>query len=207
MTYARSFANKIPTNKVIILGSQGVGKSSLIKSFLYEIFDDSYQPTVGIEFVTTTMHSSQRYVRLQMWDTAGQERFYSILPSYVRDSILTIIVYDITNPLSFRQASRWIDVIRAEEHREVKIMLVGNKTDICEERQITTDEGERTSKAKNVMFIETSAKTRSNVKQMFELARQTLIEQQIKMEIKKPELKVVQSPTNWQCYACCKRLF
>uniref|UniRef100_A0A3B3SZP8 Ras-related protein Rab-6A-like n=1 Tax=Paramormyrops kingsleyae TaxID=1676925 RepID=A0A3B3SZP8_9TELE len=106
-------------------------------------------------------------VRLQLWDTAGQERFRSLIPSYIRDSTIAVVVYDITNLNSFQQTSKWIDDVRTERGSDVIIMLVGNKTDLADKRQITTEEGERRAKELNVMFIETSAKTGYNVKQLF----------------------------------------
>uniref|UniRef100_A0A8D2JE39 RAB6B, member RAS oncogene family n=1 Tax=Varanus komodoensis TaxID=61221 RepID=A0A8D2JE39_VARKO len=106
-------------------------------------------------------------VRLQLWDTAGQERFRSLIPSYIRDSTVAVVVYDITNLNSFQQTSKWIDDVRTERGSDVIIMLVGNKTDLADKRQITIEEGEQRAKELNVMFIETSAKTGYNVKQLF----------------------------------------
>jgi len=106
-------------------------------------------------------------VRLQLWDTAGQERFRSLIPSYIRDSTVAVVVYDITNANSFHQTSKWIDDVRTERGNDVIIMLVGNKTDLQDKRQVTTEEGEKKAKELNVMFIETSAKSGYNVKQLF----------------------------------------
>ncbi|CAD6189067.1 unnamed protein product [Caenorhabditis auriculariae] len=113
------------------------------------------------------MYLEDRTVRLQLWDTAGQERFRSLIPSYIRDSTVAVVVYDITNANSFHQTSKWIDDVRTERGSDVIIMLVGNKTDLGDKRQVSTDEGERKAKELNVMFIETSAKAGYNVKQLF----------------------------------------
>jgi len=102
-----------------------------------------------------------------LWDTAGQERFRSLIPSYIRDSTVAVVVYDITNANSFHQTSKWIDDVRTERGSDVIIMLVGNKTDLADKRQVSTEEGERKAKELNVMFIETSAKAGYNVKQLF----------------------------------------
>uniref|UniRef100_A0A8D0WSX2 RAB6B, member RAS onco family n=1 Tax=Sus scrofa TaxID=9823 RepID=A0A8D0WSX2_PIG len=104
---------------------------------------------------------------LFLWDTAGQERFRSLIPSYIRDSTVAVVVYDITNLNSFQQTSKWIDDVRTERGSDVIIMLVGNKTDLADKRQITIEEGEQRAKELSVMFIETSAKTGYNVKQLF----------------------------------------
>lgn len=144
-----------------------VGKTSLITRFMYDSFDNTYQATIGIDFLSKTMYLEDRTVRLQLWDTAGQERFRSLIPSYIRDSTVAVVVYDITNANSFHQTSKWIDDVRTERGSDVIIMLVGNKTDLSDKRQVSTEEGERKAKELNVMFIETSAKAGYNVKQLF----------------------------------------
>ena len=74
-----------------------VGKTSLITRFMYDTFDNTYQATIGIDFLSKTMYLDDRTVRLQLWDTAGQERFRSLIPSYIRDSTVAVVVYDITS--------------------------------------------------------------------------------------------------------------
>lgn len=113
------------------------------------------------------MYLEDRTVRLQLWDTAGQERFRSLIPSYIRDSTVAVVVYDITNVNSFQQTTKWIDDVRTERGSDVIIMLVGNKTDLADKRQVSIEEGERKAKELGVMFIETSAKAGYNVKQLF----------------------------------------
>ena len=88
----------------------------------------------GIDFLSKTMYLEDRTVRLQLWDTAGQERFRSLIPSYIRDSTVAVVVYDITNANSFHQTSKWIDDVRTERGSDVIIMLVGNKTDLSDKR-------------------------------------------------------------------------
>uniref|UniRef100_G3NHU8 RAB6B, member RAS oncogene family a n=1 Tax=Gasterosteus aculeatus aculeatus TaxID=481459 RepID=G3NHU8_GASAC len=149
MSVGSDFGNPLRKFKLVFLGEQSVGKTSLITRFMYDSFDNTYQ------------------VRLQLWDTAGQERFRSLIPSYIRDSTVAVVVYDITNVNSFQQTSKWIEDVRTERGSDVIIMLVGNKTDLADKRQITIEEGEQRAKELSVMFIETSAKTGYNVKQLF----------------------------------------
>mmetsp|Transcript_33669 Transcript_33669/g.86311 ORF Transcript_33669/g.86311 Transcript_33669/m.86311 type:complete len:175 (-) Transcript_33669:1742-2266(-) len=113
------------------------------------------------------MYLEDRTVRLQLWDTAGQERFRSLIPSYIRDSSIAVVVYDITSRSSFDSTSRWIDEIRTERGNDVVIALVGNKNDLTDERVVTKEEGEERSKDLNVLFLETSAKAGFNVKLLF----------------------------------------
>ncbi|MCJ8742257.1 hypothetical protein PDJAM_G00079900 [Pangasius djambal] len=194
MSAAGDFGNPLRKFKLVFLGEQSVGKTSLITRFMYDSFDNTYQATIGIDFLSKTMYLEDRTIRLQLWDTAGQERFRSLIPSYIRDSAaavvvydittgqerfrslipsyirdstVAVVVYDITNVNSFQQTTKWIDDVRTERGSDVIIMLVGNKTDLADKRQVSIEEGERKAKELNVMFIETSAKAGYNVKQLF----------------------------------------
>lgn len=113
------------------------------------------------------MYLPDRTIRLQLWDTAGQERFRTLIPSYIRDSNVAVVVYDITKRQSFMDASKWIDDVRAERGEQVIIVLVGNKTDLRDKREVTVDEGESKAKELGALFIETSAKAGYNVKALF----------------------------------------
>lgn len=103
---------------------------------MYDTFDNTYQATIGIDFLSKTMYLEDRTVRLQLWDTAGQERFRSLIPSYIRDSSVAVVVYDITNRQSFVNTTKWVDDVRAERGNDVIIVLVGNKTDLSEKRLV-----------------------------------------------------------------------
>lgn len=161
--------------KLVFLGEQSVGKTSLITRFMYDTFDGNYQATIGIDFLSKTMYLDDRTVRLQLWDTAGQERFRSLIPSYIRDSSVAIVVYDVTNRDSFQSTSKWVEDVRAERGNEVIIALVGNKTDLNDKREVSTEEGEQRAKEyNNVMFLETSAKAGHNVMPLFKKIAQAL---------------------------------
>jgi len=159
--------NPLAKYKLVFLGDQSVGKTSIITRFMYDTFDSTYQATIGIDFLSKTMYLEDRTVRLQLWDTAGQERFRSLIPSYIRDSSVAVIVYDITNRTSFLNTSKWVEDVRAERGNDVMIMLVGNKTDLSEKRNVSIDEGEAKAKEFDIMFIETSAKAGFNIKGLF----------------------------------------
>ncbi|KAI8801900.1 ras family-domain-containing protein [Cladochytrium replicatum] len=160
--------------KLVFLGEQSVGKTSLITRFMYDTFDNTYQATIGIDFLSKTMYLEDRTVRLQLWDTAGQERFRSLIPSYIRDSSVAVVAFDITNRNSFLNTAKWVDDVRAERGNDVIIVLVGNKTDLNEKRAVSTEEGEKKAKEFNAMFIETSAKAGYNVKALFRKIAQAL---------------------------------
>jgi Ras-related protein Rab-6A len=154
--------------KLVFLGDQSVGKTSIITRFMYDNFDRHYQATIGIDFLSKTMYLEDRTVRLQLWDTAGQERFRSLIPSYIRDSSVAVVVYDVTNRLSFGNSTKWIEDVRAERGNDVVICLVGNKTDLGnEKRQVSTEEGEERAAKDGLLFMECSAKAGYNVKALF----------------------------------------
>lgn len=141
---------------------------------MYDSFDSTYQATIGIDFLSKTMYLEDRTVRLQLWDTAGQERFRSLIPSYIRDSSVAVVVYDITSQKSFQQTRKWVDDVRGERGNDVIIVLVGNKTDLSEKREVTAQQGEEESKRLGCMFVETSAKVGHNVKGLFKKIAQAL---------------------------------
>jgi Ras-related protein Rab-6A len=154
--------------KLVFLGDQSVGKTSIITRFMYDNFDRHYQATIGIDFLSKTMYLDDRTVRLQLWDTAGQERFRSLIPSYIRDSSVAVIVYDVSNRASFLNTQKWIEDVRVERGTDVVICLVGNKTDLgTDKRQVSTEEGEERAKKENLLFMEVSAKAGYNVKSLF----------------------------------------
>lgn len=153
--------------KLVFLGDQSAGKTSIITRFMYDKFDNTYQATIGIDFLSKTMYLEDRTVRLQLWDTAGQERFRSLIPSYIRDSSVAVVVYDVTNRQSFLNTSRWIQEVRQERGQDVIIVLVGNKTDLVDKRQVSIEDGDAKARELGVIFIETSAKAGFNIKALF----------------------------------------
>ena len=164
--------------KIVFLGEQGVGKTSLITRFMYDTFDDHYQATIGIDFLSKTMYLDDKTIRLQLWDTAGQERFRSLIPSYIRDSKVAIVVYDITRRKSFDFIDKWIEDVKNERGEDnVILCVVGNKSDLVNERQVSLEEGEKKAKMLGVnIFMETSTKAGYNVKNLFKKVAKSLPE-------------------------------
>ncbi len=113
------------------------------------------------------MYFEDRSVRLQLWDTAGQERFRSLIPSYIRDSAVAVVVYDTTSKGSFASTRKWVEDVRAERGSDVIVVLVGNKTDLEDKRDVTQEEGEGLAKELDALFVETSAKAGKNIKTLF----------------------------------------
>lgn|SRR3990167_419758 len=108
---AKPASNQVTKYKLVFLGDQSVGKTSIVTRFMYDTFDSTYQATIGIDFLSKTMYLEDRTVRLQLWDTAGQERFRSLIPSYIRDSSVAVIVYDITS-MFYVHLDFFLDIFR-----------------------------------------------------------------------------------------------
>ncbi|KAH3674163.1 hypothetical protein WICPIJ_009648 [Wickerhamomyces pijperi] len=163
--------------KIVFLGEQNVGKTSLITRFMYDTFDSTYAATIGIDFLSKTMYLDDKTVRLQLWDTAGQERFRSLIPSYIRDSHVAVIVYDVSSKKSFELLDKWIEDVKIERGENVIICIVGNKNDLTDERQVSLQDGEAKAKAHGAkIFLETSSKLGYNVKSLFKKIAKTLPE-------------------------------
>ena len=154
-------------HKLVFLGDIYVGKTSIINRFMYDSFDTNYQATIGIDFLSKTLYLDDRTVRLQLWDTAGQERFRSLIPNYIRDSSVAVIVFDITNKQTFVNCDKWVEDVKNERGNDVVIVFVGNKNDRTDERAVTTEEASVKAKSFDAIYIETSAKNGDNVKQLF----------------------------------------
>ncbi|VFV29375.1 ras-related protein rab-17-like [Lynx pardinus] len=123
--------------KLVLLGSSSVGKSSLALRYVKNDFK-SILPTVGCAFFTKELESGAVAVKLEIWDTAGQEKYHSVCRLYFRGASGAILVYDITRRDSFCKAQQWLqDLEREAPPGEVVVMLVGNKTDVGERREVT----------------------------------------------------------------------
>ena len=154
--------------KYIIVGESCVGKSCLLLQFIDNRFKDSHDLTIGVDFGSKTIKLNDgTNVKVQIWDSAGQESFRSITRSYYRGSICALLVYDITRRQTFDNLIRWLEDMRDNAYSKMIILLVGNKSDLKFEREVTTQEGQEFADKHNLIFFETSAKTAANVEQAF----------------------------------------
>jgi len=160
--------------KVVLLGDEAAGKTSIVRRYMYDTFDEAIQATIGMDFQSKTVHLPDRQVRLQLWDTAGQERFRSLIPSYIRDAAVAVVVFDITKRGSFQGTRKWIDDVRNERGDQVIVALVGNKADLESDREVPTEEARAMAQELGATFAETSAKTGAGVKELFQELATTL---------------------------------
>ncbi|KAI0052862.1 ras-domain-containing protein [Auriscalpium vulgare] len=179
--------------KYIVIGEAGTGKSCLLHHFTHNSFKDHSQHTIGVEFSSRTVKLGEKRIKLQLWDTAGQERFRSVTRSYYRGAAGAILVYDITNRDSFLNLSRWLGDARALASPQLVVVLVGNKSDREDEREVEWAEASRwaaehgskchppfvasflTTLHIDVHFLETSSLTGDNVEAPFLLAARSIL--------------------------------
>ena len=157
----------IPHYKIIFLGDQYVGKSSILNRFYQDKFEPDYQATIGLDFHSKNTEINGESIRLLLYDTAGQEKFKSLIPMYIRDANIILVVYDITLKDSFTHTEHWVNETKDLKREDAIFVLIGNKTDLEEKRQVTTKEAEDFANGKGFIFHEVSAKTGEGVEDLF----------------------------------------
>ena len=151
--------------KIIVIGDSSVGKSCLTTQAVRNNFEEFYTATIGFEFLTFNIRINNNVLKLQIWDTCGQEVYKSLITNFYRNSSLALIIYAINNLDSFKHAENWLNELKAQANPNVKVFLVGNKSDLENERVVSKEDGEKFKEEKNLdKFIETSAKTGENAR-------------------------------------------
>lgn len=153
--------------KLLIIGESGVGKTCLLLRFTDDSFTPNHLTTIGIDFKIKIVNQSSKTIKLQIWDTAGQERFKTITKTYYKGAQGIILTYDVTDENSFKSIRTWVKQIEANAQSSVCRVLVGNKCD-REDRKITFEEGKALAEEFNMQFFETSAKSNTNVGEVFD---------------------------------------
>ncbi|KAF7663235.1 hypothetical protein LDENG_00216170 [Lucifuga dentata] len=153
--------------KLLLIGDSGVGKTCLLFRFSEDSFNTTFISTIGIDFKIRTIELDGKRVKLQIWDTAGQERFRTITTAYYRGAMGIMLVYDICNEKSFENIKNWIRNIEEHASSDVEKMVLGNKCDMTDRRQVSKDRGEKLAIDYGVKFLETSAKSSLNVEEAF----------------------------------------
>jgi small GTP-binding protein len=167
--------------KVIVIGNSSVGKTCITNQATKNVFLNNYQATIGMEIYSLFLRIDKKIIKLQIWDTCGQEIYRSLITNFYRSSSLAIIVYAINKRESFKDLSLWIKELKLNNSPDTKIILVGNKLDLQNDRKIAYEEGQKFADDYGFIdFFETSAKTGKNIKKMFIKIANILYEDHLK---------------------------
>jgi small GTP-binding protein len=174
--------------KVIVLGNSGVGKSCMTIKAAKNIYEEQVYPTIGFEFYPIFIKIKNKITKLQIWDTCGQETYRSLVANFYRNSQIAIMVYSIDDRKSFEDLLYWLKILKANSNRCVKLMLVGNKSDI-EDRKVTFEEAEKFKKDYNFEeYLENTSKNGNTPKEIFCKAAKILLKENEKIKVEKKEI-------------------
>ncbi|XP_012469818.1 ras-related protein Rab11A [Gossypium raimondii] len=153
--------------KVVLIGDSGVGKSQILARFARNDFSLDSKSTIGVEFQTRTLLIEHKSVKAQIWDTAGQERYRAVTSAYYRGAAGAMLVYDVTKRQTFNHIARWLEELRGHADKNIVIMLVGNKSDLEKQREVSTEDATEFAQKEGLFFLETSALAAKNVETAF----------------------------------------
>ncbi|XP_057584389.1 ras-related protein Rab-5A-like isoform X2 [Hippopotamus amphibius kiboko] len=166
--------NKICQFELVLLGEPAVGKSRLVLRFVKGQFHEFQESTIGVAFLTQTVCLDDSTVKFEIWDTAGQERSHSLAPMYYRGAQAVIVVYDITKEEPFARAKNWVKELQRQAGPNIVIGLSGNKADLASKRAVDFQETHSYADDNSLLFMETSAKTSTDVNEIFMAIAKTL---------------------------------
>ena len=169
--------------KLLIIGDSEVGKTSVVSRYTKDIFNLNYLATTGIEFFSKDENIDNKIVRIELWDTAGQEKFHSLTAGFFRNAEGIIVMFDVTNTISFENIRNWTESIKTHMSSEIDnipVIIVGNKIDLYE-REIKTEEANKYCNELGYKYFETSAKTGENVNQTIKY----LVKEVLKIKVNK----------------------
>jgi small GTP-binding protein len=145
--------------KIVVVGDSCVGKTCLLFRYVRDVYDPNTESTLGVEFMTKIVETEKHRIQLQLWDTAGQELFRSVTRGYYRGSAGAFLVFDLTNHDTFDHVGRWLHDVKEVARMDVVTVLLGNKADLTNQRDVTREEAEAFAQANKMKYFETSAKT------------------------------------------------
>ncbi|KAH3762276.1 RAB GTPase protein 1A [Pelomyxa schiedti] len=163
------------TFKILIIGDCGVGKSCLLLKFTEDRFTNTFVSTIGADYKSRTVQCNSKKIQLDIWDTAGQERFQTITSSFYRGGHGILIVYDVNDVVSFNNVQQWLQETDRYSAANVSKMLIGNKNDLSSKGAVKYHTAKELADGRGIPFMETSAKTGTNVQQAFMKLTQTIL--------------------------------
>ncbi|XP_010523299.1 PREDICTED: ras-related protein RABA4a-like [Tarenaya hassleriana] len=153
--------------KMVLIGDSAVGKSQILARYARNEFSLDSKSTIGVEFQTRTLVIDHKSVKAQIWDTAGQERYRAVTSAYYRGAVGAMLVYDITRRQTFEHIPRWLEELRAHADENIVIILIGNKSDLEDQRDVPTEDAKEFAEKEGLFFLETSALNATNVESAF----------------------------------------
>jgi small GTP-binding protein len=155
--------------KVVLVGDSFVGKTNIMSKYLKNIFQADSKATVGVEFGSKQFNVEGHSINAQIWDTAGQERYKAITSAYYKGAKGAFVVYDITRKESFESIDKWVSDLKASADKKLTVVIIGNKSDLEDQRQVTKEQGEDKANKLQVAFLETSAFSGENLEKAFQM--------------------------------------
>ena len=165
----------ITFNQIIFSNIVAVGKSCILLQFNDNKFREQHEITIGVEFAAKIIELDGKFIKIQIWDTAGHEAFQSITRTYYRGAAGALLVYDITRRDTYIHLIKWLSELKENAPKDITIILIGNKNDLENERQVSYEEGENFAKENGLLFLETSAKTAHNIVEAFNLSAMKIL--------------------------------
>ncbi len=162
--------------KIVLIGDSNVGKTNILSKYLQNEFNPDSKATVGVEFGSKTININNNVIKAQIWDTAGTEKYRSITNAYYKGAKGAFVVYDISRKASFNNIDKWLFDLKNNGDENINIVIIGNKIDLENQREVTTEEGEKKAIINKASFIETSAKNGDNIEKAFNLMIENVYE-------------------------------
>ena len=155
--------------KVVLVGDSFVGKTNIMSKYIKNEFHEDSKATVGVEFGSKQFTVEGHSIKAQIWDTAGQERYKAITSAYYKGAKGAFIVYDITRKQSFESVEKWVNDVTAVADKKITIILIGNKSDLEDQRQVSKEQGQDKANKLELAFLETSALSGENLDKAFDM--------------------------------------
>ena len=163
-----SFSDKTFINlNILLVGDANVGKTSILLKYTENFFPNQHQATIGVEYKMKIIKLNNMNIKLQIWDTAGQERYKSIAKNFFHSANGVFLVFDITDKKSFENLNKWIEDVKENSPKDCKYIIIGNKSDLSDQRTISTFEIDKFVKEKQSSYFEVSAKNDEGLNEAF----------------------------------------
>ncbi len=179
--------------KILMIGESGVGKTCVIQRFTRNEFTLNHLATIAIDFRVKSLDIGGKKLKMQIWDTAGQERFNTLTTSFLKGADGIILCYAINDEKSFENVSKWMLQIRNYAPKDVKIVMIGNKMDLENERRVMKEEGQRVANNYDIPFFECSAKSSLNISELFNRIGEDVVDKLQKADLESSVFNFKQS--------------